>query len=153
ELGGEWTRIDPAFALMWLVGYACAIGAAVQAKFHRLAALIMVGCTGLVTSLTFAWFSAPDLALTQVSVEVVTTVLLLLGLRWMPKRLPMELRNRDTTRARARRIRDATIAVVAGVGMALLAYAILTKPAGPGIRDFIVENALPGGGGLNIVNV
>ncbi|WP_129780504.1 monovalent cation/H+ antiporter subunit A [Peristeroidobacter soli] len=147
------TQIDPAFALLWLVGAACAVGAALQAKFHRLAALIMVGCAGLVTSLTFAWFSAPDLALTQVSVEVVTTVLLLLGLRWMPKRMPLELQNRDSVRARARRIRDATLAVVAGIGMAVLAYVVLTKPAGPGIRDFIVRNTLPGGGGHNIVNV
>ena len=36
----------------------------------------------------FAWFSAPDLALTQLAVEVVTIVLFLLGLRWMPKRDP-----------------------------------------------------------------
>ena len=153
DLTTHLASIDPAFALLWLVGGACAIGAALQAKFHRLAALIMVGCAGLVTSLTFAWFSAPDLALTQVSVEVVTTVLLLLGLRWMPKRLPMELQNRDTIRARARRVRDATLAIIAGLGMALLAYAVLTQPAGPGIRDFIVENALPGAGGQNIVNV
>jgi multicomponent K+:H+ antiporter subunit A len=153
DLTTHLAQIDPAFALLWVVGGACAIGAAVHAKYHRLAALIMVGCAGLVTSLTFAWFSAPDLALTQVSVEVVTTVLLLLGLRWMPKRMPMELKNRNTTRARARRARDATLAVLAGCGMALLAYAVLTQPAGPGIRDFIVENALPGGGGQNIVNV
>jgi multicomponent K+:H+ antiporter subunit A len=153
DLTAQLSQIDPAFGLMWLVGAACAIGAAVQAKFHRLAALIMVGCAGLVTSLTFAWLSAPDLALTQVSVEVVTTVLLLLGLRWMPKRLPMELQNRNTARARVRRVRDATLAVIAGLGMALLVYAILTKPAGPGIRDFLVQNALPAGGGQNIVNV
>ena len=61
------------------------MGAATQAKYHRLAALIMVGTAGLITCLTFAWFSAPDLALTQIGVEVVTTVLLLLGLRWMPR--------------------------------------------------------------------
>jgi multicomponent K+:H+ antiporter subunit A len=153
DLVTDLAQIDLAFALLWAVGAACAVGAAFQAKFHRLAALIMVGCAGLITSLTFAWFSAPDLALTQVSVEVVTTVLLLLGLRWMPKRLPLELRNRDTVRARARRLRDATLAIIAGVGMALLAYVVLTRPAGPGIKDFIVRNALSGGGGQNIVNV
>ncbi|HEY0681851.1 MAG TPA: monovalent cation/H+ antiporter subunit A [Steroidobacter sp.] len=153
DFTSDWTQIDVAFALLWLVGAACAIGAAMQAKFHRLAALIMVGCAGLVTSLTFAWFSAPDLALTQVSVEVVTTVLLLLGLRWMPKRLPLELLNRDRPRARARRVRDVTLAILAGAGMAALAYAVLMRPAGPGIRDFIVANALPGGGGQNVVNV
>ena len=66
--------------LLWLAGGTCAIGAALQAKFHRLAALIMVGGVGLVTCLTFAWFSAPDLALTQIAVEVVTLVLILLGI-------------------------------------------------------------------------
>ncbi len=77
---------DPAFALMWLVGAACAIGAATQAKYHRLAALSLAGAAGLATCMTFVWFSAPDLALTQLVVEVVTVVLILLGLRWLPPR-------------------------------------------------------------------
>ena len=46
-----------------------------------------MGGAGLVTCLTFVWFSAPDLALTQLVVEVVTTMLFLLGLRWLPMRL------------------------------------------------------------------
>jgi multicomponent K+:H+ antiporter subunit A len=53
------TPLDPLFLLLWIAGAACALGAAQQAKFHRLAALIMLGGTGLVTCLTFAWFSAP----------------------------------------------------------------------------------------------
>src|SRR5690606_32171325 len=77
---------DPVFALIWAVGAACAIGAAHQAKFHRFAALVLMSGAGLVTVLTFVWFSAPDLAITQLLVEIVTTVLILLGLRWMPKR-------------------------------------------------------------------
>ena len=76
-----------AFALVWAVGIACALGAAYQAKFHRLAALILLGGAGLVTCISFVWLSAPDLALTQLVVETVTTVLLLLGLRWLPKRI------------------------------------------------------------------
>ena len=64
------------------------LGAAWQAKFHRLVALILAGGAGLVVCLTFVWFSAPDLALTQLLVEIVTAVLLLLGLRWLPKRVP-----------------------------------------------------------------
>ena len=46
------TIVDPAFALVWLVGIACALGAAYQAKFHRLAALILLGGAGLVTCIT-----------------------------------------------------------------------------------------------------
>jgi multicomponent K+:H+ antiporter subunit A len=68
------------FATLWLVGMAGAVGAAWQAKYHRLAALTMMAIAGLATCLTFVWFSAPDLALTQLAVEIVTTVLFLLGL-------------------------------------------------------------------------
>ena len=78
------------------------VGAAWQAKFHRLAALTMLGGAGLVTCLTFVWFSAPDLALTQLVVEVVTTMLFLLGLRWLPKRVEAD-EPRVTLRARLRR--------------------------------------------------
>ena len=36
-----------------------AVGAAWQAKYHRLAALMFAGVTGAITSVTFIWFSAP----------------------------------------------------------------------------------------------
>jgi multicomponent K+:H+ antiporter subunit A len=147
------TPVDPNFALLWLVGAACALGAATQAKFHRLAALIMAGGAGLITCLTFAWFSAPDLALTQLSVEVVTTVLLVLGLRWLPKRFEADERGRLTPRARARRIRDAVLAVVAGTGLAAIAYVIMTRPRSLGIAEYFLANALTEGGGRNVVNV
>ena len=121
--------LDPMFALLWAIGAACAIGAALQAKFHRLAALIMVGGVGLVTCLTFAWFSAPDLALTQIAVEVVTLVLILLGLRWLPRRLEIDDARRTSLRARARRARDLAVAAAAGIGAAALAFAVLTRPS------------------------
>jgi multicomponent K+:H+ antiporter subunit A len=147
------SRPGLAFTLLWIVGAACAIGAAMQAKFHRLAALIMVGGAGLITSVTFAWFSAPDLALTQISVEVVTMVLILLGLRWLPKRIEVDDPARRSLRARARRARDLALAVVAGGGVAALAYAVLTRPHGVGISPFFLESSLPLGGGRNVVNV
>src|SRR3546814_2712359 len=82
------TLIDPVFALLWILGGACAVAAAVLAKFHRLVALVLIGGAGLATCISFIWLSAPDLALTQLLVEIVTLVLLLLGLRWLPLRLP-----------------------------------------------------------------
>ena len=139
------------FVLIWVVGAACAIGAATQAKFHRLAALLMLGGAGLATSLTFVWFSAPDLALTQLAVEVVTTILFLLGLRWMPKRQP--LGGRAPLRTRLRRGRDLGLSVLVGLGIAGLAYALMTRPAPYSISPFFLERALPEGGGTNVVNV
>ncbi len=143
--------LSPVFAVLWLVGAACAIGAAVQAKYHRLAALMMMGGAGLVTCLTFVWFSAPDLALTQLAVEFVTTVLLLLGLRWLPKRI--ERYGDDSPRNLGRRGRDLALALLSGTGLAALAYAMMTRPAPQSISPFFIERALPEGGGTNIVNV
>ena len=107
--------MDPAFALLWLVGGVCAVAAAYQAKYHRLASLALAGGAGLVTCLTFVWFSAPDLALTQLSVEVVTLVLLLLGLRWLPRRIEQDDEGAwSSLKARGRRLRDLLMAVAAG---------------------------------------
>jgi multicomponent K+:H+ antiporter subunit A len=158
--GGGWpagnvpvSMPNPIFALLWVIGAAFAIGAAVQARYHRLAALIMVGGAGLITCLTFAWFSAPDLALTQIAVEVVTTVLLLLGLRWMPRRLDIDELRRRTLKARARRARDIVIAILAGGGVSILTYAVLTRPPAEVLAPFFLAQALPAADGRNVVNV
>jgi multicomponent K+:H+ antiporter subunit A len=144
---------DIALVLVWIVGGACAIAAAAQAKFHRLAALMLAGGAGLATCLTFVWFSAPDLALTQLVVEIVTTVLLLLGLRWLPKRNPFEFTWAGALAALPRRIRDVVVALLAGLGLASLAYVVMIRPLPPSISEFFVTHALPEGGGTNVVNV
>jgi multicomponent K+:H+ antiporter subunit A len=142
----------PAFVLMWLMGGAAAVGAAWQAKVHRLAALALLSVVGLMVCVSFAWFSAPDLALTQLAVEVVTTVLFLLGLRWLPKRVeqddPLTAR-----RARWRRGRDLVLALAIGTGLAALSYAMLTRQAPQSLSPFFIAHALPEGGGTNVVNV
>ena len=140
------------FVSLWVIGIICGIGAAVMAKFHRLVAITMMGGAGLVVCLTFVWFSAPDLAMTQIVVEVVTTILFLLGLRWLPIRrqeVPTPLRLRDWSR----RSRDLALAVGAGTGLAALSYAMLTRPAPQSISPFFLSRAVPEGGGTNVVNV
>jgi multicomponent K+:H+ antiporter subunit A len=155
---GPWrpprSAIDPVLAVVWFVGIICALAAAYQAKYHRLAALILMGGAGLVTCVTFIWLSAPDLALTQLLVVIVATVLLLLGLRWLPKRvLGADADARDTGLAPARRLRDFIIAITAGCGVALLAYATMTRPTVDSIAQYFIDNAYTKAGGTNIVNV
>lgn len=148
------TRFDIVFAVIWAVGIGCALAAAYQAKFHRLAALILLGGAGLVTCISFVWLSAPDLALTQLVVEAVTTVLFLLGLRWLPKRIEgLGMPGQAAAGVRWYRGRDFAIAVAAGSGFAALSYAIMTRPTPENIAGFFAENAYTGGGGTNIVNV
>src|SRR5690606_37251871 len=86
--GSVSTDASAPFALLWLLGAACAVSSAYVAKFHRFAALVLMGVSGVVVCVTFVWLSAPDLAITQLLVEIVTTVLLLLGLRWLPAQFP-----------------------------------------------------------------
>ena len=144
--------LNPAFALMWLVGAGCAIGAAWQAKYHRFAALISLGGAGVVTCLTFAWFSAPDLVVTQLLVEIVTTALLLLGLRWLPRRRE-EIAEDKLLPARLRRIRDLVVAGIGGACIAALAYVMMTRPLVPNVGDWFLRNSYYEGGGTNVVNV
>ncbi|MFL5283252.1 MAG: monovalent cation/H+ antiporter subunit A, partial [Rhodopila sp.] len=143
-----------AFGVVWAVGTACALGAAYQAKFHRFAALVLLGGAGLTTCLTFVWLSAPDLALTQLAVETVTTVLFLLALRWLPKRIEKEGSRPAWAKVlQLHRLVDFAIAVAVGAGLSLLAYAAMTRPAPESISRYFVEHAYTQGDGTNVVNV
>ncbi|MCQ4307401.1 monovalent cation/H+ antiporter subunit A [Pseudomonas stutzeri] len=115
--------------------------------FHRrrLVALMVLSVVGLMVSLAFARYSAPDLALTQLSVEVVTIILLILALFFMPDRTPAESSS-------LRSFRDLVLAGSFGTMIALLTYAVLTRPY-DSIASFFLENSVSGGGGTNVVNV
>jgi multicomponent K+:H+ antiporter subunit A len=87
-------------------------------------------------------------------VEIVTTVLLLLGLRWLPKRTPFAWTREGARAALPRRVRDLALALACGAGIAALAYAVMTRPLPDNaISSYFLENAWPLGGGANVVNV
>src|SRR5690606_15734124 len=160
--GGGWgfsfgsaqpTPVDPLFILIWALAAIFAVASAYLAKFHRLAALILMGGTGLMSCLTFVWLSAPDLAVTQLLVEVVTTVLLLLGLRWLPKRIEAPELAVKGWRPQFRRVRDVALAAASGTGVALLSYAAMTREHPGGISSFFLENSYTAAGGRTVVNV
>ncbi|MCL7928962.1 monovalent cation/H+ antiporter subunit A [Halomonas llamarensis] len=112
---------------------------------YRLVSLLMLSVVGLFVALTFARFSAPDLALTQLSVEVVTMILLMLALFFLPQKTPQES-------SPLRNVRDILLASALGLVVASLNYAVLTRET-LSISDFFIENSKPGGGGYNVVNV
>lgn len=124
-----------------------ATGCIIAFHRNRLLALVLMGVIGLVVSISFAYLSAPDLALTQISVEVVTIILMLLALNFLPNRTPVES-------TMARRLRDGLVAAVGGVAIAGLTYAILMRDfAMTSIAGYFLENSYKGGGGTNVVNV
>ncbi|NEV61244.1 monovalent cation/H+ antiporter subunit A [Thiorhodococcus minor] len=135
---------DPVSIAMTLALIAATL-ATLMLHRKRLAALVIIGAAGLLVTLVFVKFSAPDLALTQLSVEVVTIVLLLLALYFLPQHSPAES-------SRPRRLRDTALALLAGGSAGALTWAMLTRPHAP-ISSFFLDNSVPGGGGTNVVNV
>ncbi len=115
--------------------------------FHheRIKAVLISGAVGLVVTMVFIGFSAPDLALTQITVDVVTTVLLLMSLSLLPQLTPYES-------SPTRRWRDAIIAIGGGLGIAAIAWLIMTRDHNS-ISWFFLQQSIPLGGGTNVVNV
>ncbi|MWD28922.1 monovalent cation/H+ antiporter subunit A [Aquicoccus sp. SCR17] len=142
----ELIPLEPLPAAGWLL----LVTAAVFLVFihrNRLLALVMMGVIGLMVSIAFNYLSAPDLALTQISVEVVTIILMLLALNFLPNTTPVES-------GWPRRIRDGIVALAGGIAAAGLTYTILVQnPVMEPISGYHLENAYKGGGGHNVVNV
>ncbi len=114
---------------------------------NRLLALILIGIVGLMVSVGFVYLSAPDLAMTQFTVEVVTIILLLLALNFLPNRTPIES-------SVLRRARDGAVAAAAGLAAFAMAYHFMLRDAvTTPISEFHLANSYKGGGGTNVVNV
>jgi len=135
-------------AFVDVVGWALIIAAtAALVVLHRqrLLMLVLMGIVGLMVALAFVHLSAPDLAMTQATVEVVTIILLLLALNFLPRDCPVQ----DPL---PRRLRDGVIACSVGLGAGMLAW-VMTTRSFETISGYYLENAKPGGGGTNVVNV
>jgi multicomponent K+:H+ antiporter subunit A len=136
--------LGAATAAIGAIGIAAAIGVVFMHR-QRMAALMLLALAGLVVCLAFVHLSAPDLALTQLLVEMVTTVLMMLALAWLPQEAPVE-------HSRWRKGRDAAIAVAAGLGTTALVWLVLGRPF-DSISPYYLSHTLPEGGGANAVNV
>ncbi len=135
--------VPMALVAFTLMGVA-AMGAVFMHR-RRLTALVAVSVVGLTVALAFVLLSAPDLALTQLSVEVVSILLLLLALYYLPQEAPPE-------RAADRALRDFFLGCLVGGGVGWLTWAMLTRPF-DSISGYFIANSVPQGGGTNVVNV
>ncbi len=113
---------------------------------RRLLSVLMANVVGLITSIGFIYFSAPDLALTQISVEVVTLILILLALYFLPKETVAEA-------SPIQRWRDAALAGLCGAAMFALTWVVLSSDGPTDLANYLIEQSKPAGGGSNVVNV
>ncbi len=131
-----------------LVGWLLLVGSCVLVVLNhrdRLPALIIVNVIGLICSLAFVYLSAPDLALTQISVEVVTLVLMLLALYFLPKTSVVES-------LPPARLVHGGLSLLVGLAVGGVTWATMTRDF-TSLSEYYWQQALPGSGGTNVVNV
>lgn len=111
----------------------------------RVFTIIAMGVVGYGISLIYLYYSAIDLAITQIIVETLTVVMFVLVLQKMPKFAQL-------SRKRSK-IRDAFVALTFGSVMTILALKAIHVDFNHPISDYFIENSYSKAYGKNIVNV
>ncbi len=111
----------------------------------RLAAVAAMGVMGYAICMLFVIYSAPDLAMTQFSIDTLTVILFVLVLYKLPKYL--------TLSDYKMRIRDGVISLAFGTIITLLILEVLAEPINSEVSDYYAANAYILAHGKNVVNV
>jgi len=138
--GGGWRPHEIVVAFLALAGALVAVSLR-----SRLATVAALGVTGAAIALLFVLFSAPDLAMTQVMVETLSVVVLVLVFFRLP---PVVRRS-----GRVPRIRDGIVAGAVGLAMALFVLSAARIPPDPSVASYYLSESVPAAHGRNVVNV
>jgi multicomponent Na+:H+ antiporter subunit A len=111
----------------------------------RLAAVVALGVVGYSVSVIYILFNAPDLGMTQIAIETLGVILLILILYRLP--------SFSILSSKAQRLRDAAVAGAAGIMMTFFVLIITSNESGSKITPFFAENSLLKAKGQNVVNV
>ena len=117
--------------------------AAILAK-NRMGTVATLGVVGVAITLTFVTFSAPDLALTQLLIEVLSVILFVLIFSHLPR-----VRTFNTT---LNSFRDAAVAGIFGLVMTMLVLGVLSVDKPSEISDYYAQTSYEKAKGKNVVN-
>ncbi len=141
-------RLADATFLDWsLAALVAAASLVIIRSRSRLLGICALGVVGVATALIFLTFGAPDVAMTQMVVETLVTVIVAIVLLKLP-----DFRN-EIWPSRPARLSNAVVAVTVGVCVTLVLLAVTGSPPQPDLREYFERTAVPGGQGRNIVNV
>jgi multicomponent Na+:H+ antiporter subunit A len=130
-----------------VVAVVVAAAAVATARAHRrFTAVLLLGAVGYGVAVMFVPQGGPDLALTQFLVETLSLVLFVFVLRRLPSSFP-----RRTTR-RSQLVRAGVALAVGAVVAGGVLVAGQARTAPPASQAYL-DQALPEGGGSNVVNV
>lgn len=111
----------------------------------RLTSVVAMSVIGYCICLMYVFYSAPDLAMTQFTIDTLSTVLFVLVLYKLPSFLNL---------ASAReRYRDSIVALGFGAILSIIALKVLYEPIKTETSDFYGENAYILAKGKNVVNL
>ncbi|TJZ60696.1 putative monovalent cation/H+ antiporter subunit A [Sphingobacterium olei] len=111
----------------------------------RLTSVVAMSVIGYCICLIFVFYSAPDLAMTQFTIDTLSTVLFVLVLYKLPSFI--------NHTGKAILYRDGIIALSFGVIISLIALRVWSEPISEEIANFYGENAYILAKGKNVVNV
>lgn len=111
----------------------------------RLAAVVAMGVVGYGICLFFVFYSAPDLAMTQFTIDTLTVILFVLVLYKLPRYL-----NLSDFRSR---VRDWIFATAFGAMISLIALSAISEKTNKATSEYYSQNAYLLAKGKNIVNV
>ncbi|NJP06315.1 MAG: putative monovalent cation/H+ antiporter subunit A [Chloroflexaceae bacterium] len=146
---------SPQFPMVheWLIAGMMLVATVLTIRLDSLlGAIVALGVVGYAVALIFILYAAPDLAITQFSIETLTVILFVLVLyrRQTITHLLEEEIARDSP---AKRIRDLLIAGSVGVFITSIMLAITSEPLVSELKHFFAEESVPHGKGHNVVNV
>ncbi|ADI73820.1 NADH/Ubiquinone/plastoquinone (complex I) [Methanohalobium evestigatum Z-7303] len=138
--------VNPYEALLMLLMVVAAIAATVLPKY--IPAIIALSSLGYMVSLLFIYLKAPDLALTQILVETLTTIIFLLVIVRIPQTFREKLSKANLTR-------DVFISglVSVGVFIVLINATQGIVPPFESLSHYFIEKSVSLTGGHNLVNV
>ena len=113
----------------------------------RLTAICALGVIGTSVALLFVMYGAPDVAMTQLMVEILIVIIVALVMLRLPA-----FRD-DGHGDRTGHIRDAVVAIGTGITISLTLLAVLQYPLDRRLTDYFEANSYPEALGRNIVNV
>lgn len=141
----QWTDI-PRFEEIVIAGLAIVAAVVTVRARTRLGAIISFGVVGVMVTLVFVLFGAPDLALTQLLVEVLSVVLLILVFYRIPATTEPPI-------SRPLKIRNLLVAGATGILGFVMALIGIAEPYAARISDFYLLNSVAEAHGANVVNV
>lgn len=112
---------------------------------NRLTAVVALGSIGILATVQILALGAPDVALTQLLVESLSLIVIMLVLQRLPIRFPV----------RTRRNNVLTLAVAVSVGLAVagLTWALNARRSKSDLAEYFLEYTKELTGGYNVVNV